>query len=263
MQRVAHLVLDDPPPILDDPVAARLVGPGAEAHVRERAERYRRQGARALRAHLVVRSRFAEDAFTAAVARGTDQLVVLGAGLDSFACRQPPWAAAADIVEVDHPATQAAKLRRLAAAGITLPGNVALVPADLVMEDLRTALERAGLDPRGPITAACLGVLMYLPPAVSDAVMRAVAAWAPGSELVATFAHPASPIRPDRVARAAEAAGEAWLDRPGPDAMAHRLRAAGFGDVRVVPVQEIADRYFAGRVDLTPPRRPIIAIARS
>jgi O-methyltransferase involved in polyketide biosynthesis len=58
--------------------------------------------------HGVIRSRFAEDRLAAAVGEGVRQLVALGAGYDTFAYRQPPWAAALQIFEVDHAASQRA-----------------------------------------------------------------------------------------------------------------------------------------------------------
>ena len=42
-----------------------------------------------MRASIVMRSRYAEDRLAAAVARGVRQYVVLGAGLDTFAYRNP------------------------------------------------------------------------------------------------------------------------------------------------------------------------------
>ena len=47
--------------------------------------------ARALRTHVVLRSRFTEDRLAEAVGRGITQYVILGAGFDTFAYRQPVW----------------------------------------------------------------------------------------------------------------------------------------------------------------------------
>jgi methyltransferase (TIGR00027 family) len=259
-QRAAHLWLDEAPPILDDPVSARLVGPHAETFVREHADRYLHPGAKALRASLVVRSRFAEDELAEAAVRGVRQAVMLGAGLDTFAYRQPAWADALGIAELDHPASQASKLQRLAAAGIAVPVNVRHAAVDLVTGDLAAALQAAEIDLAQPVLAAWLGVMMYLPPEASDRVLGTVARLAPGSVLVLTFAHPAVAGR-DRVAERAEAAGEPWLDRPGADGMASRLAKAGFDRWRIVPAEEIHDRYFAGRRDLSAPSRPSLAVA--
>ncbi len=261
-QRAAHLWLDDPPAILDDPVSARLIGPGAEAWIRGQPERFRRPASMALRSGVVVRSRFAEDELAAAAGRGVRQAVILGAGLDTFAYRQPAWAHGLRVAELDHPATQAAKLERLRAAGIAVPGNVRHAPVDLTTGDFASAAAAAGLDPAQPMLVAWLGVMMYLPPDASDRVLAAVARLAAGSELVLTFAHPPIPGH-DRLADAVGAAGEPWLDRPGPLGMERRLEAAGFATWRIVPVEELRDRYFSGRADLPAPRRPSLAVART
>jgi methyltransferase (TIGR00027 family) len=208
----------------------------------------------------VTRSRFAEDALAEAAAQGTRQAVILGAGLDTFAYRQPSWASRLWIAEVDHPASQAMKLRRLTAAGIAVPPNVGHATANLISDDVGRALDAAGLDRAAPTLVAMLGVMMYLPPEASDRVFRAVARLAPGSQLIVTFAHPAR-HGADRIADAAAAGGERWLDRPGEEAMAARLAAAGFRRWEVIAVATIRERYFAGRTDLEAPRRSSIAVA--
>src|ERR1019366_5126673 len=90
--RAAHQLLDAAPKILDDPIAVRLLGEDASRKICESAERYQKPEAKALRSHVVLRSRFAEDRLAAAVQRGVSQYVILGAGFDTFALRQPQWA---------------------------------------------------------------------------------------------------------------------------------------------------------------------------
>ncbi len=129
--RAAHLLLNDPPPILDDPLALRLLHPEAAHAIREHRDRLRTPVARALRGEVLVRSRYAEDCLADAVQRGVRQYVLLGASLDTFAYRQPAWAADLRIIEVDHAASQLDKQTRLRRAGIVAPPNVRYAPADL------------------------------------------------------------------------------------------------------------------------------------
>ncbi|HEY5505065.1 MAG TPA: class I SAM-dependent methyltransferase [Sedimentisphaerales bacterium] len=75
----------------------------------------------ALRAHEVLRSRFTEDRLAAAGSRGITQYVILGAGFDTFALRQPSWAQILKIIEVDHSGTQTVKRSYTAAAGLAMP----------------------------------------------------------------------------------------------------------------------------------------------
>src|SRR6202034_3949516 len=114
----------------------------------------------ALRAFIVARSRLAEDNLRHAVEKGVRQYVLLGAGLDTFAYRNPyPQLR---VFEVDHPATQAWKRELLRENSITIPGNVRLVPVDFERQSLETELERAGFDMQAPAFFAWLGVVPYL-----------------------------------------------------------------------------------------------------
>jgi len=101
--------------IFADPLALRILGPDAEAIVAQMAAQPQRRG---MRLFIAARTRFAEDALAEAAARGVRQLVVLGAGLDTFAYRNPFEAAGLKVFEVDHAATQAWKRHRLADAGM-------------------------------------------------------------------------------------------------------------------------------------------------
>jgi methyltransferase (TIGR00027 family) len=247
--RAAHLLLDDRPPILADTVAIRLLGDGAEAAIREHRDRFFTPGSLGLRSHVLLRSRFAEDTLLAAVARGIDQYLVLGAGLDTFAHRQPAATREVTIVEVDLLATQATKRQRLADAGIADPPNLRYVAADLTDAALLDHLAAAGVDIRRPAVATLLGVTVYLPP---DAVRRlhaTLGTLAAGSEVVMTFAQPPASGRPDRLADAAAAAGEPWLTRTTPAALVDELRDAGFGEAAILDPADAAQRYFRGRTD--------------
>src|SRR4051812_41397119 len=112
MLRAVHQIFDGLPPILDDPVIVRLFGFGTVSP--EERDRYESGPARGIRSHVVLRSRVAEDMLRDAGARGVGRYVLLGAGLDTFAYRQPEWARAIEIVEVDHPSSQAEKRQLLA-----------------------------------------------------------------------------------------------------------------------------------------------------
>lgn len=258
--RAVHQLLDDPPPILDDPVSLRLVGPESVEAIRRHPERARLAGPAALRSHVVLRSRYAEDRLAEAVARGVDQYVALGAGLDTFAYRQPPWAERLRIFEVDHPASQAAKRARLSEAGVAVPPNLAFVAADLETGELAGALGAAGFHPARPAFVACLGVLAYLAPAAVDDVFGWVASLAPGTEFVFTFAQPAGGSERGTAARAAEL-DEPWRTRLGPEAIQRRLVELGYASVGFIEPADEAP-YFAGRSDaLRPPGR--VSIARA
>ncbi|HEY4923259.1 MAG TPA: class I SAM-dependent methyltransferase, partial [Roseiarcus sp.] len=155
--RAAHQVLEQGR-IFADPLALRILGADADEAIGEAEREPRRRG---LRLFIAVRTRFAEDALAAAIVRGARQLVVLGAGLDTYAYRADPGAALR-VFEVDHPATQAWKRERLASAGIAIPPTLTFAPVDFERESLATGLAAAGLDPARRSFFTWLGVTPYL-----------------------------------------------------------------------------------------------------
>jgi methyltransferase (TIGR00027 family) len=242
--RAVHAVADEAPRVLDDPIAAQLVDPAALDRALDRDN----PGARALRAHVVLRSRFAEERLEAAVARGVRQLVVLGAGFDTFAYRQPAWASTLRIFEADHPASQRAKRERLAAAGIAIPENVTFVAIDFATTSLLDGFAASTFDPDRPVFFSWLGVMMYLDEGAIDAVLRYVAARPEGSELAFSFAS-ADPAASRAAEERAKALGEPWLTRFEPAALESKLHAHGFRSVTLLQPAN-ARRYFGDRSDL-------------
>jgi methyltransferase (TIGR00027 family) len=243
--------LHDRPLILEDPVVLRLIDASTIATLRTHPEAFQTR----LRASIAVRSRYAEDCLRDAVDRGTRQYVILGAGLDSFAYRNPFPPSALHVFEVDHPPTQAWKRQRLRDAGIEPPGSLTFVPVDFERQTLAGALVEGGLDPAVPTFVSWLGVTMYL---ARETVMRTlayVASLAAGSAIVFGYVVPPSsltgPARAALSAMAARAAelGEPWLTFFEPDALAGELERLGLGRVEDVGPEQAVERYFRGRSD--------------
>lgn len=175
--RAAHQLLDTPA-IFDDPLALPVLGPEDCVQVQSNARSYDAGFSRILRAAMAVRSRFAEDELARAAAAGVRQYVVLGAGLDTFACRHQ-HDAALQVFEVDHPATQAWKRGLLAASSITVPDSLRFVPVDFERDALADALRAAGCRLDQPVFFSWLGVTLYLTgPAIFD-TLRLVASLPP------------------------------------------------------------------------------------
>lgn len=124
IMRAVHQTSDGEPKILADPIVAKLIDI-ATLDANWLTPILDHPFARQWRAGFLIRSRYAEDCLSEAVARGLGQYLVLGAGLDTFSYRQPAWAQAINIFELDHPATQRFKRERLAKSGIQLPKNYA------------------------------------------------------------------------------------------------------------------------------------------
>lgn len=235
--RAAHQEAAEPR-IFTDPLALRILG---TADLPDRAWSQPR-----LRLFVAVRHRFAEDSLAAAVARGTRQVVVLGAGLDTFAYRNP--FPGTRVFEVDFPATGTWKRERLAEAGIEVPGNVTYVGVDFERDSLTERLADAGFDATQPAFFLWLGVVPYLTDEAVRATLAVIAA-VPDGEVVLDYmksvdAAP-SPARSDRATLEAHVAEVGEPLRPGRDtATVHAmLREAGFDEVEDIGRKEIRSRY--------------------
>ena len=175
----------EPPWVLDDPFGLLLVRP---AWGETRAQLWTMFGAAINRescAYHCLRSRYTEDR----LAQGSfEQYVILGAGLDSFVWRHPDLLRFLKVFEVDHPATQAWKLERV--ADLALPQNDAhvYVPIDFETESLRHGLNGAGFDLTKRTMFSWLGVTPYLTSDAIEATLRIIVSAGSGSEVVFDYA---------------------------------------------------------------------------
>jgi methyltransferase (TIGR00027 family) len=261
--RAAHQLLDAPPRVLEDPVAVKLLGKEATHNINEAVNRYRSPETSALRSHIVLRSRFAEDRLAAAMQRGVSQYVILGAGFDTFAFRQPDWAKSLKVFEIDHPDTQLVKRSFLTKAGLDLPANVRFAQIDFEHELLLLeGLCRHRVSLGEPTFFSWLGVTMYLKEAAIDAALKAMATYPSGSEVVLTFKQPVVKT----TGKAAEWArnladtvagvGEPFVSFFEPEAMEAKLTSAGFSRVEFLDPRAADTRYYAARpADLPKPKQ--------
>ena len=238
--RAAHQVLEGGS-VFADPLSLRILGVDAAGAVRPGAED---PATRRLRLFIAVRTRFAEDAVAAAAAGGVTQLVVLGAGLDTFACRSP-LSRILRVFEVDHPDTQAWKRRRLAEAEIPVPPGLVFVPVDFEGETLAGALGASGFDPRRQTFFTWLGVVPYLSEEVVFSTLGFMAGLQGGAQVVFDYANPGQ--EDTGLAERVAAAGEAFRTRFVTGALHARLAALGFGDIEDLGPAGIRERYFPGR----------------
>ncbi|MFP5236396.1 MAG: class I SAM-dependent methyltransferase [Acidobacteriota bacterium] len=248
IRRAAHQ-LADPPPVLDDPIAVRLIGPGYANDM----ERAMHTVGRDFRAFMAARSRYAEDRLAESLAAGVRQYVLLGAGLDTFAYRNPH--PGLRVFEVDFPATQAWKHELLAAAAIAIPPSVTYVPLDLEHHTLAECLFDAGFNAAAPACVSWLGVVPYLTLPAFRSTLRALGSLPPGTSLTFDFCFPPETLSParrvifNRLAGRVAAAGEPFQLFFQPQQVEQELRAAGFHRVQQVDHDGLNARYFAGRAD--------------
>jgi methyltransferase (TIGR00027 family) len=258
--RAVHQLMDDAPKILDDPIAALLLDDDGRQMLEANPARVREPDIVALRSRVVLRSRFAEERMAEAVRRGVRQCVILGAGFDSFAYRQPDWARRLRIYEVDHHATQAEKRRRLQKAGVPMPTNLEFVAIDFESVSLRDGLHTSSLDFSEPTFFSCLGVLVYLTREAVDAIFALVGGFPVGSEIVFTFSQQDAAV--SSFADKVKLLGEPWRTHFEADALMRDLRALGFLQISFLTSDEAERAYFQGRNDgLHAPRNASIAAA--
>jgi methyltransferase (TIGR00027 family) len=253
IMRALHQTVDDDPKILNDPIAARLI----------RSDDDRgwlvplldHPFAKQWRAGFALRARYAEDLLAEGTQHGVRQYVVLGAGLDTFAYRQPVWGSSLRVYEVDHPITQRWKQDRLKAAGIAIPSNLRFVPIDFERAAIPEAL-RAG-DFAFEVRTLCswMGVTQYLTRDALNSTFQFVLSLPPSSEIVFSFILPqeaVSGVEAEALATAAHSAaqvGEPWLTRLHADDLVARLRSMGFSRILHLTPEEARQRYFDGRRD--------------
>ena len=245
LRRAAHQIIDQPR-IFEDPLALPILGPLA-ARVPSQGSLLENPALRALRLFLAVRSRFAEDELAAAFARGTRQYVLLGAGLDTFAYRNPHQGLR--VFEVDHPATQRWKRARLESAGIAIPSETVFVPVDFEREKLPDALCAAGFRDDERAFFAWLGVVPYLTEEAFDATLGFIANTPAESGVVFDYGADAATLGfRERLGRRAlasrvAAAGEPFRLFFNPEVLRAKLAKAGFRHIDDLGAAEINARY--------------------
>jgi methyltransferase (TIGR00027 family) len=251
IRRAAHQLLDQPK-VLDDPLALRIIGSEAADELRSNPKEHH-AFSRAFRAFMAARSRYAEDELARAVAQGVRQFVILGAGLDTFAYRNPH--PGLRVFEVDHPPTQAWKREQLQAAHIPVPRSLTFVPIDFEQQTLETGLAPSGLDTNSPTFFSWLGVTPYLTRETCMTTLSFIAKMPARSGVVFDFAVDPALLNPgQRQALAALSKRVARYGEPfqlffDPEKLQDELKNMGFHRTELLQGKELNARYFKDRTD--------------
>ncbi len=251
--RALHVEIDPPPHVIVDELGLQLAAP--EPGWQRRRDMDPRWTSRN-RASIVARARFIDDLVEEKADAGVDQYVILGAGLDTFAQRRSDLIPRVRVFEIDQPGTQAWKQRRLSELGLAVPESLLFVPVDFESgaswwEELRVG----GFTPDRPAVVASTGVSVYLTRDAVVATLRQVASFAAGSTLAMSFMVPLDRVAEDEQSalagaeRGARAAGTPWRTFFTPSEIVELAIDAGFRSARHVSDVDLADRYFADRVD--------------
>lgn len=243
MHRAVHQMLEGGV-IFTDPYAVQILDDEARAGLPGMADD---PAHRPMRLFIAARSRFSEEVMAACVARGVRQVVILGAGLDTFSLRNPH--AGVTVYEIDYPATQAWKRQRLAQAGVALPPSLTFAPVDFERQSLAEGLAVAGFRADEPAYFQWLGVVPYLTREAIVATLDLIAG-IKAAEVVFDYAEPFENFPPamranlTSIAERAAALGEPWLSMFDPPDMAALLRARRFAAFQDVTRAELAARYY-------------------
>jgi methyltransferase (TIGR00027 family) len=251
VRRASHQIYDSPPLIFDDPIAVLILGEVHRSALEDAALSIHDPSSLRMRAWLVARNRYAEDKLAEAVQQGVRQYVLLGAGLDTFAHRNPH--PNLHVFEVDHPSTQQWKRDLLHSSGLSQPINLHFVAVDFERQSLADQLANSGLDLAAPTVFAWLGVVLYLTHAAFRATLDFIAAFPPGSGVIMDYALPRHALPQEEIeARDLLAARVASIGEPfqlffTPAAMAAELTA--FRLIEDLDSTQLNSRYFANRTD--------------
>ena len=248
--RALHVLTDAKPYVLEDLVGLQLVAPEPGWDQRPEMKYTKR-----LRASMVARARFIEDLIIDRSRQGVAQYVILGAGLDTFAQRQPILATGLQIYEIDQPGTLEWKRQRLVELGFGVPPHLHFVPVDFETASWWDALLGAGFDSGMPAVIACTGVTLYLTKEAIVSMLAQVSAFAPGSTAAIAFYLPMALLdeedRPmqELAEKGARAAGTPFVSFFAPEEVLAMAQEAGLSGAEIVSTKELVRRYFAGRTD--------------
>lgn len=261
VMRAYHNLTADAPKILSDDMAMELTGMteagvlGAyEAQTAQFASLSDRATAELFVeriAHSVcMRSRLVEGQLEDGLAGNLEQLVILGAGLDSMAYRFADQTKHIQMFEVDYPSTQVWKKERLAALGVNIPDNLTFVTYDFENQTLMNALTEGGVSQDKVTLFPWLGVQPYLTDDAIRSTLTSLAEFAPGSELVMDFVAPdyasGDDINAeglDQLSQVVSTMGEPFKSRYTPEALCALMRECGFSEAKIHTSDDVAQRF--------------------
>lgn len=252
--RAVHQLLDEPI-VFADPLALSILGSQHEAALRADPFVFNDPLLRGMRAALAVRSRLAEEELARAVQNGVRQYVVLGAGLDTFAYRNPHASLGLQVYEVDHPSTQSWKKAMLQSAGIEVPESMTFVGVDFESHELAAQMQHAGFRADEPACFSWLGVTVYLTPEAIFKTLRWIASLPPGSSITFDYRvhpallHPIDILLGEVLGKAMAERGEPWISSFDPSELEQHLRTLGYSVATSLAPDQLNAHYLARRKD--------------
>jgi methyltransferase (TIGR00027 family) len=237
-----------------DPYAARFLNPWFYRFMRIFIDTgYAEWSGAGVLGFLVARCRYIDDLLEASIKAGVQQLVILGAGYDSRAYRFGTLRHVLHIFEVDHPATQHVKMKKVTQVLGELPHHVTYVGLDFNQDTLEYCLPVSGYDERKKSLFIWEGVVMYLTPAAVDSTLKFIVQnTAKGSQVVFDYIYTAllnGSVRHGEVSRMRRVrrfSGEGLAFSIPEGKVREFLEQRGFTDVKDVSSEELHACYFTG-----------------
>ncbi|MBV8328591.1 SAM-dependent methyltransferase [Chryseobacterium sp.] len=248
--RALHIQADALPHILEDETGLQLINP--QEGWQERPDmKYTKR----LRASIVGRSRFIEDTIIRENKKGTQQYIILGAGLDTFAQRRHDTTPQLQIFEIDQPETLVWKQKRLSEIGWNLPENLHFVPVDFEVSSWWNEVLKAGFDNSRPAVIACTGVTLYLTREAIISTLQHIVGLAPGSKLAIAFYLPIQLLDEEDqpmqeiAEKGALGAGTPFISFFTPQEVLEIAQDIGFKNAEIISTPDIKHLYFSHRTD--------------
>ncbi|MCB1176103.1 MAG: class I SAM-dependent methyltransferase [Leptospiraceae bacterium] len=250
--RALHLEVDSPPHVFEDDIGVKLVG---DDRWRDRPD-MEVGFSKSMRASIVGRARFIEDLVLEKVGEGVSQYVILGAGLDTFAQRNPEIISKINVFEIDKPSTQEWKKIRLKELGFSIPENLNFVPVDFeIGESWREKLLNSTFDLNKRTIVVSTGVSMYLSLEANLSTFKQLASLASGSIFATTFMLSLELLGEKErgimefVINKAREANTPFLSLFKPEEILEHAKTSGFKDSKYVSANDIYNKYFRDRND--------------
>lgn len=237
--------------ICNDPFARRLISPGFYLLGKLFAGYAERKGPGVL-GFLVTRCRYIDDYLLQCLETGLEQVIVLGAGLDSRPYRFAQFRANVKVFEVDHPATQRLKLDKLKKIFGEEPSYVTYVPIDFNFESLDKLFE-FGYNRQLKTLFIWEGVVHYITAKAVDRTLAFVSTnSAAGSSIIFDYLYSSALTAPHkrgeiiRMQRAQRYTGEALNFGIEEGKVEEFLSARGFKQITNVTSEDLKRMYFTG-----------------
>ena len=250
------------PAVFNDPYALQLTSPTLRRVCQNRffqwllSRKFLSESFRPITAQVAARARYAEEKLEQAVSKGVSQYVIISAGFDSFCLRHPDFSAGLRIYEIDHPATQQVKQKRLMEIVDSSPEGVEFLAADLEKQTIAEALSYSSFSKDERVFFSWLGTIPYLSENAVFTVLRNLASFATqGSEIVFDYSIPTSMWAPEerqallRILRLIGRRGEPVKSFFEPDVFQAEVVRLGYHIFENISPAELNKKYFSGRAD--------------